>query len=113
MKILILLGLFLDIVGVVILGVGKVTRGAATLRYLKESYPDSFDYDVQQRPWYARPLLVLGAKLGALKRGARRLSLHEPPPYSEFPWTVFGFFWLIVGLLLQLLAALCGSTRTP
>src|SRR4030095_13851808 len=113
MKILILLGLFLDIVGVVILGVGKVTRDAAALRYLKESYPDSFDYDVQQRPWYARSLLVLGAKLGTLKSGARRVSLHEPLPYSEFPWTVFGLSWLIVGWLLQWLAALCGSTRTP
>jgi hypothetical protein len=53
MKILTVLGLFLDIVGVVILGVGEVTRGAAALWHLKESYPDSFDYDIQQRPWYA------------------------------------------------------------
>ena len=74
MKILILLGLFLDIVGVVILGVGKVTRDAAALRYLKESYPDSFDYDVQQKPWYARLLLVLGAKLGALQSGGSTCS---------------------------------------
>jgi hypothetical protein len=113
MKILTVLGWFLDIVGVVILGVREVTRGAAALWHLKESYPDSFDYDVQQRPWYTRPLLVLGAKLGTLQSGARRAPLHEPPSYREFPWKVCGFFLLIVGLLLQLLAALYGSTRPP
>jgi hypothetical protein len=113
MQILTVLGLCLDIVGVVILGVGEVMRGAAALRHLKESYPDLFDYDVQQRPWYARLLLMLGAQLGALQSGARRAPRHEPPPYREFPWTVCGFFLLIVGLLCQLLAALCDSTRTP
>ena len=80
MKIITLLGLFLDLLGVVILGVGEVTRGAAYLRHLRESYKDSFDYDVQHRPWYARPLLVLGAKLGALKSSARSV----PPPYERF-----------------------------
>jgi hypothetical protein len=113
MKILTLLGLFLDIVGVVILGLGEVMRGAGALRSLKESSPDSFDYDVQQRPWYARPLLVLGAQLGALKSGLGRASRNDPPPYSAFPWTACGFFLLLMGLLLQWLAALYGSTYTP
>ena len=112
MKIITLLGLFLDLLGVVILGVGEVTRGAAYLRHLRESYKDSFDYDVQHRPWYARPLLVLGAKLGALKSSTRGVPLREPPPYRAFPLTVFGFFLLIGGFLLQFIAALCSSIST-
>jgi hypothetical protein len=112
MKIITLLGLFFDLLGVVILGVGEVSRGAAYLRYLRESYKDSFEYDVQHRPWYARPLLVLGAKLGSQKSSARSVPLREPPPYRAFPLTVFGFFLLIGGFLLQFIAALCGSTST-
>ena len=112
MKIITLLGLFLDLLGVVILGVVEVTRGAAYLRHLRESYKDSFDYDVQHRPWYTRPLLVLGAKLGSLKSSARSVPLREPPPYRAFPLTVFGFFLLIGGFLLQFIAALGGSTCT-
>ena len=77
MKLLTVLGLFLDLVGVVTLGIGEVMKGAASLRSLKESYKDSFDYDIQQRPWFVRLLLRLGATLGAPKRGAR----SEPPPY--------------------------------
>jgi hypothetical protein len=109
MKLLTVIGLFLDLLGVMILGMGEVMKGAAALRYLKESYTDSFEYDVQQRPWYVRPILVLGAKLGAPKSGVR----SEPPPYRAFPLTVYGFVLLIVGFLLQLLAALCGVTTTP
>jgi hypothetical protein len=84
-------------------------KGAASLRSLRESYKDSFDYDVQQRAWSARLLLVLGAKLGAAKSGARR----EPSLYRAFPLTVCGFFLLIVGFLLQLLTAVWGIIRTP
>jgi hypothetical protein len=113
MKILTVLGLFLDLVGVVILGIGEVMQGAASLRHLRESYKDAFAYDVQQRPWYVRRILLLGVKLGSLKIGARRAPLHEPPPYRSFPLTVYGFFLLIVGFFLQLLAALCGVISTP
>ena len=102
MKTLTVLGLFLDLVGVVILGIGEVMKGAASLRSLRDSYKDSFDYDIQQRPWYVRPLLRLGATLGAPTHEAQR----EPPPYRVFPLTVYGFCLLIVGFLLQLLAAL-------
>ena len=102
MKSLLVIGLFLDLVGVVILGMREVMQGAASLRSLRESYKVSFDYDVQQRMWSARLLLVLGAKLGAAKSGARR----EPSLYRAFPLTVCGFFLLIVGFLLQWLAAL-------
>jgi hypothetical protein len=109
MKLLTTMGLFLDLVGVVILGVGEVMKDAAALRSLKESYTDSFDYDIQQRPWYVRPLLRLGATLGARTIGAQR----EPLPYRAFPWTVYGFFLLIVGFLLQLLAALYAAISTP
>ncbi len=107
MKLLSVIGLFLDLVGVVTLGIGEVLESAATLRSLKESSADSFHYDVQQRPWYVRYLLVLGATLGASKSGARR----EPPPYRAFPLTVYGFGFLIVGFLLQVLAALSGIIR--
>jgi hypothetical protein len=109
MKILTVLGLFLDLVGVVILGIGEVMKGAASLRSLKESYKDSFDYDIQQRPWYVRALLRLGATLGSLKSDAQ----SEPPPYRAFPLTVYGFCLLIVGFLLQLLAALYAAINTP
>jgi hypothetical protein len=109
MKLLSVLGLFLDLVGVVILGIGEVMKGAATLRSLKESYTDSFEYDIQQRHWYVRYLLVLGATLGASKSGAR----SEPPPYRAFPLTVYGFVLLIVGFVLQLLAALFGAISMP
>ena len=102
MKLLAMMGLFFDLVGVVILGIGEVMKGAASLRSLKESYTDSFEYDIQQRPWYVRPLLRLGATLSAPTIEAQR----EPPPYRAFPLTVCGFFLLIVGFLLQLLAAL-------
>jgi hypothetical protein len=102
MKLLTVIGLSLDLVGVIILGMGEVMKGAASLRSLRESYRDSFNYDVSQRPWYVRPLLRLGATLGAPKRGAR----SEPPPYRAFPLTVYGFCLLIIGFLLQLLAAL-------
>jgi hypothetical protein len=102
MKLLTVIGLFLDLVGVVILGMGEVMKGAASLRSLKESYTDSFAYDIQQRPWYIRPLLRLGATRCAPTREAQRVPL----PYRAFPWTVYGFFFLIVGFLLQLLAAL-------
>jgi hypothetical protein len=108
MKLLTVMGLFLDLVGVIILGMGEVMKGAASLRSLKESYKDSFEYDIQQRPWYVRPLLRLGATLGARTIGAQR----EPLPYRAFPWTVYGFFLLIFGFLLQLLAALSGATST-
>jgi len=113
MRILALIGLFLDLVGVVILGVGEVIKGAASLRYLRESYTDSFRYDVQQRPWYVRPILLLGTKLGAPNVRARSVPLHEPLPYRTFPLTVYGFFLLIVGLLVQFIAVLCSSTSTP
>ena len=63
MKSLFVTGLFLDLVGVVIVGMGEVMKGAASLRSLRESSKDSFDYDVQQRTWSARLLLVLGATL--------------------------------------------------
>jgi hypothetical protein len=102
MKLLTVLGLFLDLVGVIILGMGEVMKGAASLRSLKESYTDSFDYDIQQRPWYVRALLRLGAALGAPTIEAQR----APPPYRAFPLTVYGFSCLIVGFFLQLLAAL-------
>jgi len=102
MKLLTMIGLLLDLVGVVILGIGEVMKGAASLRSLKESYRDSFEYDVQQRPWYFRPLLRLGATLGAQTMEAQ----PPPPPYRTFALTVYGFFILIVGFLLQLLAAL-------
>jgi hypothetical protein len=102
MKLLTVLGLFLDLVGVIILGMGEVIKGAASLRSLKESYKDSFDYDIQQRPWYVRALLRLGATLGTPMREAQR----EPPPYRVFPLTVYGFCFLIVGFFLQLLAAM-------
>jgi hypothetical protein len=109
MKVLTVIGLFLDLVGVVILGMGEVMKGAAALRSLKESYKDSFDYDIQQRPWYVRPLLRLGAILGAPTIEAQR----KPPPYRAFPLTVYGFFLLIVGFLFQLLAALYAAINTP
>jgi hypothetical protein len=102
MKILTVIGFLLDLVGVIILGVGEVMKGAASLRSLRESYKGSFDYDIQQRPWYVRPLLRLGATLGARTIEAQR----EPLPYRAFPWTVYGFCFLIVGFFLQLLAAL-------
>src|SRR5215510_5679747 len=102
MKSLTVLGLFLDLVGVIILGMGEVMKGAASLRSLKESYTDSFEYDIQQRPWYVRPLLRLGATLGAPKSDAR----SEPPLYRSFPLTMYGFCFLIVGFFLQLLTAL-------
>src|SRR5215813_12577955 len=108
MKLLTVIGLFLDFVGVMILGMGEVMKGAASLRSLKESYKDTFEYDIQQRPWYVRPLLRLGATLGARTIGAQR----QPPPYRAFPLTVYGFFLLIVGFFLQLLAALDGATST-
>jgi hypothetical protein len=109
MKSLTVFGLFLDLIGVVILGMGEVMKGAASLRSLKESYNDSFEYDIQQRPWYVRPLLRLGATFGAPKSEAQ----SEPPLYRAFPLTVYGFFLLIVGFLLQLLAALYAVISTP
>ena len=109
MKVLIVIGLLLDLMGVVILGMGAVLKGAASLRSLKESSSDSFDYDVQQRPWYVRLILRLGASLGARTIEAQR----EPLPYRAFPLTVYGFVLLIVGFLLQLLAALSSVTRLP
>jgi hypothetical protein len=109
MKLLTVIGLFLDLVGMIILGMGEVMKGAASLRSLKESYTDSFEYDIQQRPWYVRPLLRLGATLGARTIGAQ----SQPPSYRAFPLTLCGFFLLSVGFLLQLLAALCSVTSTP
>jgi hypothetical protein len=73
-------GLVLDLVGVVILGIGEVLKDAGSLRSLKENYRDSFDYDVQQRPWYIRPILLLGATLGWPNNSARSAPLHEPLP---------------------------------
>lgn len=102
MKLLTVIGLFLDLVGVIILGMGEVMKGAASLRSFKERYQDSFEYDIQQRPWYVRPLLSLGATLSARTVEAQR----QPPPYRVFPLTVYGFCLLIIGFLLQLLAAL-------
>ena len=109
MKLLTMIGLFLDLVGVVILGIGEVMKGAASLRSLKERYRESFDYDIQQRPWYVRPLLRLGATFGARTMEAQR----PPPPYRTFALTVYGFGVLIVGFLLQLLAALFGAISVP
>ena len=79
MKFLTVIGLSLDLVGVVILGTGEVMKGAASLRSLKESYTDSLDYDIQQRPWYIRPLLRLGATFGA-----PTIEVHREPP----AWTM-------------------------
>jgi len=109
MKLLTVIGLFLDLVGVVILGMEEVMKSTASLRSLKESYTDSFEYDIQQRPWYVRPLLRLGATLGARTIGAQ----SQPPSYRAFPLTLCGVFLLSMGFLLQLLAALCGVTSTP
>ena len=109
MKLLTVIGLFLDLVGVMILGMGEVMKGADSLRSLKESYKDSFEYDIQQRPWYVRLLLRLGATFGAPTREGQR----EPPPYRAFPLTACGFFLLTVGFLLQLLAALYAAINTP
>ena len=109
MKLLTVIGLFLDLAGVVILGVGEVLKGAGSLRSLKESYTDSFEYDIQQRPWYVRPLLRLGATLGARTIGAQR----QPLPYRAFPLTVYGFFFLIIGFSLQFIVALFGAISVP
>jgi hypothetical protein len=109
MKSLLVLGLFLDLLGVVLVSMGAVMQGAAALWSLRERSKDAFDYDVQQRLWYARVLLVLGAKLGAAQSRARR----EPPPYRVFPFLVSGFLLLIVGLLLQVFVALDGIIRLP
>ena len=109
MKLLTVIGLLLDLVGVVILGMGEVMQGAASLRSLKESYKDSFDYDIQQRAWYVRPVLRLGATLGARTIEVQR----EPSPYRAFPLSVYGFVLLIVGFLLQWLAALYAAISTP
>src|SRR5215510_1623462 len=109
MKLLTVIGLLLDLVGVVTLGIGEVLKGAGSLRSLKESYRDSFDYDVHQRPWYVRPLLRLGATLGARTIGAQR----QPPPYRVFPLTVYGFCLLIIGFLLQFIAGLFSAISVP
>jgi hypothetical protein len=109
MKSLLVLGLFFDLLGVVLIAMGAVMQGGSVLRSLRERSKDSFDYDVQQRPWSARVLLRLGAKLGVAKSGAQR----EPPLYRAFPCMVYGFLWLIIGLLLQLFVALAGLIRLP
>ena len=109
MKLRAMMGLFFDLVRVVILGIGEVMKGAASLRSIKESYTDSFEYDIQQRPWYVRPLLRLGATLGAPTIGAQR----EPAPYRAFPLTVYGFCFLIIGFLLQFMVALFGVVSVP
>ena len=109
MKLLTVIGLFLDLAGVVILGVGEVLKGAGSLRSLKERYRESFDYDIQKQPWYVRPLLRLGATLGAPTIEVQR----QPPPYRAFPLTVYGFGLLIVGFLLQLLTALFDAISVP
>lgn len=85
MKLLTVIGLCLDLVGVVILGVGEVMQGAASLRELKKNYTDSFHYDVQQRPRYVRTLIRLGAALGARTIKVQR----ERPPYRAFPLSVY------------------------
>ena len=113
MKFLPVIGLLLDLIGVVILGVGEVMKGAASLRALKESHTDAFHYDVQHQPWYVRPILLLGAKLGVPTLSARHAPPHEPLAYRTFPLTVYGFCLLMVGFLLQFIAALCGATSTP
>ena len=113
MNLLTVIGLFLDLIGVVILGVGEVMKGAASLRALKESHTDAFHYDVQHRPWYVRPILLLGAKRGVPTISARHAPPHEPLTYRTFPLTVYGFYLLMVGFLLQLIAAFCGITSTP
>jgi hypothetical protein len=112
MKLLTVIGLLLDLVGVVILGMGEVMKGAASLRALKESHTDSFHYDVQHRPWYVRPILLLGATHGVPTISARHAPPHEPLPYRTFPLTVYGFCLLMVGFLLQFIAALCGVIST-
>ena len=109
MKLITVMGLFLDLVGVIILGMGEVMKGAASLRSLKESYTDSFEYDIQQRPWYVSPLLRLGATLGSPKSEAQ----SEPPLYQAFPLTVYGFCFLIIGFLLQFMVALIGAISVP
>ena len=109
MKLLTVIGLFLDLAGVVILGMGEVMKGAASLRSLKESYKDSFDYDIQQRPWYVRPFLRLGATLGARTVEAQR----QPPPYRAFPLTLCGFCFLIIGFFLQFMAAMFSAISVP
>ena len=109
MKLLTVLGLYLDLVGVVILGIGEVMKSAASLRSLKESYKDSFEYDVQHRAWHVRPILLLGATLGARTIEAQ----SHPAPYRVFPLTVYGFCLLIVEFLLQLLAALFSAISVP
>ena len=65
MKSLFVLGLFLNLLGVVLLSMGAVMQGAAALWSLRERSKDAFDYDVQQRLWYARVLLVLGCQTGS------------------------------------------------
>ena|SRR2546425_2609548 len=109
MKLLTVIGILFDLVGVAILGIGEVMKGAASLRSLKEGYTESFEYDVQQRSWYIRPLLRLGAPFSWPNNSAQ----SEPPSYRAFPVTVYGFFLLIVGFLLQFLAALCSAISTP
>ena len=48
MKSLLVIGLFLDLVGVVILGMRDVMKGAASLRSLRESYKDSLGIRVRR-----------------------------------------------------------------
>src|SRR5436309_14603135 len=113
MKLLTVMGLLLDLVGVVILGIGEVMKGAAALRYLKESHADAFHYDVQHRPWYVRPILLLGATHAVPTISAWHAPPHEPLTYRTFPLSVYGFFLLMVGFLLQCIAALGGVISTP
>jgi hypothetical protein len=82
MKLLTVLGLFLDLVGVVILGVGEVMKGAASLRALNESHTDAFHYDVQHRP-VCRPYSSLVPN-SVLDNQCPHAPPHEPLNLERF-----------------------------
>jgi len=67
------IGLCLDLVGVMILGIGEVIKGAASLQSLRESYTDSFEYDVQHAPGMSDPSSY-GVPNLVLRRAGLRVS---------------------------------------
>jgi hypothetical protein len=69
MKLLTVMGLFLDLVGVVILGMGEVMKGAASLRSLKQYFGQNLGCLIGNDPIVTKCFVIRAGFLQTLPVG--------------------------------------------
>ncbi len=100
----VLCGLLLDIVGVLILAYGETAHHAAFARYARgdASQESSWNYELKKQPWWARPLIRVGAMLGSRDPE----DMGDAGPLEGLATRLLGYIVIFLGFVLQGMGAL-------